>query len=919
MILYFADRSFQILGMGSTDGGGLDIVNDMKTQEIGTGGMNFSCTIPFEKGGQKEAESLAAPGNYILRQSGDDREFYTIIESEVDTGSGEAYIYAEEAGLDLLNEIALPYEADREYPISHYIQRFANDSGFEIGINEIPDLQRKLKWENEGTATSRILSTAEQFGNVEISFSFEVKELSVIKKYINIYQKRGKDTGIQLRLGREVDRIVTKKSIANLATALYVTGDTPDGADNPITLEGISYDDGRFFLQGPWLKDKEANKKWSRYLAATETGEGTGYIMGTFSYETLDKEELLRAAIDRLEELSQVELNYEVDIAMLPEHVEIGDTVNIVDDEGELYLSARILKLEISIADDTAKATLGDYLIKDSGISQKIEELAAQFQNVAKSRTLYTWIAYADDAVGSGISVNPQGKTYMGTAANQTSDVIDVSNPFIYTWAKIKGEDGKAGVGILSTSVDYQAFGTGTHVPYGEWENSPPLVPPGGYLWTRTVITYSDGSKSTSYSVGGFGTAGTDGADGVDGTDGDDGKMLYGTCSTSASTAVKSISCSEAVSLYTGLTVMVKFTYGNTATSPHLNVNNLGARAIYINGQTTISSGNPFYWGSGASIQFTYNGSYWIPVGHPATYHGSSSTSAGTSSKVADISGIVVCKGTTVCINFNYANTASSPTLNISSIGAKAIYTQGVPYAYWTDGATVDFSFDGTYWRVCSEPVYANTVTVGNSAANNVYIDGNSVNIRNGTTELASFEEDRINIGNNSDTAVISLCDERGFIEVYKKSGLKYLSLRGPRLILSAKSSPILEYDTTTPKIMIDEYGVTINKLLELEFINVAFSSFTWTNTKSYIKKQGKWVHIHVEFTVSGAVANNEYAFATIPGSVRPMEQYKYTAWCANASGHRYSASARITTSGSLYFIARVAFVEGGFDAIYHY
>lgn len=520
MILYFADRAFQILGMGSTDGGGLDIVNDMKTQEIGTGGMNFSCTIPFEKGGQKEAESLAAPGNYILRQSGDDREFYTIIESEVDTGSGEAYIYAEEAGLDLLNEIALPYEADREYPISHYIQRFANDSGFEIGINEIPDLQRKLKWENEGTATSRILSTAEQFGNVEISFSFEVKELSVIKKYINIYQKRGKDTGIQLRLGREVDRIVTKKSIANLATALYVTGDTPDGADNPITLEGISYDDGRFFLQGPWLKDKEANKKWSRYLAATETGEGTGYIMGTFSYETLDKEELLRAAIDRLEELSQVELNYEVDIAMLPEHVEIGDTVNIVDDEGELYLSARILKLEISIADDTAKATLGDYLIKDSGISQKIEELAAQFQNVAKSRTLYTWIAYADDAVGSGISVNPQGKTYMGTAANQISDVIDVSDPSIYTWVKIKGEDGEKGsdgLGIESTVVNYQVSNSGTQTPSGTWISNPPSLSPGQYLWTRTVITYSNGTKTTSYSIGKAGTNGTDGADGMDG------------------------------------------------------------------------------------------------------------------------------------------------------------------------------------------------------------------------------------------------------------------------------------------------------------------------------------------------------------------------------------------------------------------
>ena len=47
------------------------------------------------------------------------------------------WFYAEDAGLDLPNEIALPYTADKAYEIDYYINKFAEDSGFEIGLNEV--------------------------------------------------------------------------------------------------------------------------------------------------------------------------------------------------------------------------------------------------------------------------------------------------------------------------------------------------------------------------------------------------------------------------------------------------------------------------------------------------------------------------------------------------------------------------------------------------------------------------------------------------------------------------------------------------------------------------------------------------------------------------------------------------------------
>lgn len=74
-----------------------------------------------------------------------------------------------------------------------------------------------------------------------------------------------------------------------------------------------------------------------------------------------------------------------------------------------------------------------------------------------------------------------------------------------------KGADGK---GIKSTEVTYQASTSGTLIPTGTWQTSIPTVSAGQYLWTRTVITYTDDSKSTSYSVGRMGTNGTNGSAG---------------------------------------------------------------------------------------------------------------------------------------------------------------------------------------------------------------------------------------------------------------------------------------------------------------------------------------------------------------------------------------------------------------------
>lgn len=390
MIVYFADRKMNILGQASTTlPKGLMVTDDTKDEDVDSGVAVFECEFGFDADTRAKIEACVEVGNYILRKHDDENEFYTIIDSEVDTKKQTAFIYAEDAGLDLLNEIVGAYEADKAYPIEHYIEQFAYDSGFVIGINEAASLTRELSWDGEDTVTARLASVATQFDGCEISFSFDIKNLRITSKKINIYKKRGKDIGTTLRLNKEIDNIVVKKTIVNVATALRATGGTPEVTNTeddiepvPITLRGYEYDDGDFYVDGDTLKCRSALKKWSRYINPNEQElkEGhEGHIVRPYSYDTLSQAELCAHTVTELKKLIDAEVNYEADILYLPENTKIGDRVNIVDEAGELFLSTRLLQLKSSVVRQEQKATLGEFLIKKSGISDKVLALADQF------------------------------------------------------------------------------------------------------------------------------------------------------------------------------------------------------------------------------------------------------------------------------------------------------------------------------------------------------------------------------------------------------------------------------------------------------------------------------------------------------------------------------------------------------------
>lgn len=135
----------------------------------------------------------------------------------------------------------------------------------------------------------------------------------------------------------------------------------------------------------------------------------------------------------------------------------------------------------------------------------------------------------------------------------------------------VYGDTGKDGKGIKSTAVTYQASTSGTVIPTGTWQTSIPTVSAGQYLWTRTVITYTDDSKSISYSVGRMGTNGTNGTNGSAGRGIKSTAITYqaGSSGTTAPTGTwqTTVPATSASSPYLWTRTIITYTDDTTSTS----------------------------------------------------------------------------------------------------------------------------------------------------------------------------------------------------------------------------------------------------------------------------------------------------------------------------------------------------------------
>lgn len=463
MILYFADPDLNILGNASTDLSATYIIaDDKKVEDIDAGVSTLEGRIFFDEGNRLKIEKLVAAGNVIFRYEESESEpldtakdsdqdepeepknrytikgfkdVFTIIETEIDTKAQTIYFYAEDGALSLLNKIVGAYSNTNKF-IGTYINAALVDTGFTLknAIADIDNFQLSLEWTENQTVIARLQDIASYFG-FEFSFGFDIQGMTISSKWVKFEKERGRDTNLTVAIDRRVENILVKKSIANLATGLL-----PIGKDD-LTLDGYTWSDGTgdFHTSGLYLVSDKAKDQWCG---------NTGHIYRTFECNAETQVELKDKALAELKKRIQPEINYDVDVVEIPPGVGLGDRINVVDDNANLYISGRILRMETSVTQVSRHITLGEWKIKSAGISARVKELASAFKVLAAKDSFYTWIAYATDAQGSNISLSPLNRSFIGVAVNQTSPDVDLTNPSIFSWVEIDSS------GILAVSIN---------------------------------------------------------------------------------------------------------------------------------------------------------------------------------------------------------------------------------------------------------------------------------------------------------------------------------------------------------------------------------------------------------------------------------------------------------------------------------
>lgn len=140
----------------------------------------------------------------------------------------------------------------------------------------------------------------------------------------------------------------------------------------------------------------------------------------------------------------------------------------------------------------------------------------------ADGKTYYTWVRYADDENGTGMSDDPSGKYYIGLAFNKESQT-ESSNPKDYQWSKYRGDDGIPGTDGEDGRTSY------FHVKYSAVSNPSSSAQmtetPSKYIGTYVDYTQQDSNNPKDYTWSQF--QGDPGENGIPGENGEDGRTSY--------------------------------------------------------------------------------------------------------------------------------------------------------------------------------------------------------------------------------------------------------------------------------------------------------------------------------------------------------------------------------------------------------
>ena len=223
----------------------LNYYDDSWVRYLETGSSTFDFTVSKKK--LKSDSALTKVHNYLNEKAFVSFEYkgrtHLFTVRKVVENEQIIKIKCVNLNLELINEYANPYKADKAMSFVEYCQAMdlLNYTLLTVGINEISDRKRTLEWEGQETKLARLLSLAKRFG-AEIDFDTQLKADSTIKRFIvNVYHENdgeyqgvGRDrTDISLTYGKNIGSITREIDKTGIFNTIRPTGKMPTVEEEP--------------------------------------------------------------------------------------------------------------------------------------------------------------------------------------------------------------------------------------------------------------------------------------------------------------------------------------------------------------------------------------------------------------------------------------------------------------------------------------------------------------------------------------------------------------------------------------------------------------------------------------------------------------------------------------------------------------
>ncbi|EOQ56197.1 phage tail spike protein, partial [Bacillus cereus] len=294
--------------------------------------------------------------NLVLRQTRDGRFIPYVIEEAIQTKDGRFIeIFSSAVWVEIAQSGIIRPQRIEGKTVNEFINMALIGMKWKLGKTDYAGFHTMTIDEFIDPLT--FLGKIASLFNLEIQYRVEVFANRIVNWYVDMIVKRGRYTGKEINLGKDLINVRRIENTRNICTALvgFVRGE----GDSIITIESIN--NGL-----PYIVDNEAFQRWN-----VKGFHRFGFYTPETDNQNMTPQRLLTLMEMEIKKRKAASVSYEVDAQNLErvkgfEHEQVGegDTI-IIKDPGfkpKLYLEARVIAGDESFKDPTAEKYLfGNY------------------------------------------------------------------------------------------------------------------------------------------------------------------------------------------------------------------------------------------------------------------------------------------------------------------------------------------------------------------------------------------------------------------------------------------------------------------------------------------------------------------------------------------------------------------------------